>query len=127
MTENVCAELEIGFLGSELVDWWNHHSSVCNQRVQFGLSPTMRKTVKQRHSSWGLEAILEEFLGGFLCGVQVAQVELVEDGFLQEKLFTSFPSDTCVPPVTMKTLPERSGIPSTDHSGVGDRAVGGMC
>ena len=91
------------------------------------VSPTIRKTVRQRHSSWGLEDILEEFLGGFLCGIQVVQVELVEDGFLQEKLFTSFPSDTCVPPVTMKSLPERSGIPSTDRSGVGGRAVGGMC
>ena len=127
MTENVCAKLEIEFLGSELVDWWNYHSSACNQRVQFGLSPTIRKSVRQRHSSWGLEAILEEFLGGFLCGVQVAQVELVEDGFLQEKLFTRFPSDTCVPPVTMKSLPERSGIPSTDHSGVGGIELSEEC
>ena len=87
VTEDVCAELEVEFLSSELIDWWDHHSSVCNQHVQFGLLPMIRKSVRQWHDAWRLGDILEELLGGFLGGVQIAQVEFMEDGFLAGLFF----------------------------------------
>ena len=82
MAENVCAELEIEFLSGELVDWRDHHSSIRNQHVQFGFLPTIRDSVRQSRDPWRWEDSLEEFLSGFLGSIQVAQIELKEDGFL---------------------------------------------
>lgn len=43
VAENVRAELEIEFLGCELVDGRNHHPSVFDQHVQLGFLPRIRE------------------------------------------------------------------------------------
>jgi hypothetical protein len=90
VAEDICAELEIELLSGELVDWWGHHSGVRNQHVQLGLLPTIRKSVKLSRSGrkWG--DVLEELLSGFLGSIQIAQVELKEDGLLAGLLLEFF-------------------------------------
>ena len=44
VAENVGAELEIEPLSGELVNWWDHHSSVRDQHVQLGLLSTIRRS-----------------------------------------------------------------------------------